>query len=92
MDILCSKLYEEQLKEILEPLIQDDISLAKKVKMYLDTLIINIPTKAKKYKKSIFFDNENIKDLEFENYTIIFCIEDNGSLYILLGIVKKSRK
>ena len=92
MDILCSKIYEEQLKGILEPLIQDDISLAKKVKMYLDTLIINIPTKAKKYKKSIFFDHENIKDLEFENYTITFCIEDNGSLYILLGIVKKSRK
>jgi len=92
VDILCSKIYEEQLKGILEPLIQDDISLAKKVKMYLDTLIINIPTKAKKYKKSIFFDHENIKDLEFENYTITFCIEDNGSLYILLGIVKKSRK
>ena len=92
MEILCSKLYEEQLKEILEPLIQEDIALAKKVKMYLDTLIINIHTKARKYKKSIFFDDENIKDLEFENYTVPFCIEDNGSLYVLLGIVKKSRK
>ena len=92
MEILCSRLYEEQLKEILEPLIQEDIALAKKVKMYLDTLIINIHTKARKYKKSIFFDDENIKDLEFENYTVTFCIEDNGSLYVLLGIVKKSRK
>jgi len=92
VEILCSKLYEEQLKEILEPLIQEDVALAKKVKMYLDTLIINIHTKAKKYKNSIFFDDVNIKDLEFENYTVTFCIEDNGSLYVLLGIVKKSRK
>lgn len=92
MEILCSELYEEQLKKILDPLIQDDIALAKKVKMYLDTLIINIHTKAKKYKKSIFFDDENIKDLEFENYTVTFCIEGDGTLYILLGIVKKSRK
>jgi len=92
MEILCSKLYEEQLKKILEPLTVEDISVAKKVKMYLDTLIINIHTKAKKYKKSIFFDDENIKDLEFENYTVTFCIEDDGNLYVLLGIVKKSRK
>jgi len=92
MEILCSKLYEEQLKKILEPLTVDDIAVAKKVKMYLDTLIINIHTKAKKYKKSIFFDDENIKDLEFENYTVSFCIEDDGNLFVLLGIVKKSRK
>ena len=88
MQILCSTLYEKQLKEILEPLAREDISLAKNVKMYLDTLIINIPTKAKKYKKSIYFDDENIKDLEFENYTIIFSIEDDDR-YIVLAIVKK---
>jgi len=92
MEILCSKSYEGQVKAILEPLIEDDIALAKKVKMYLDTLIINIHTKAKKYKKSIFFDDDNIKDLEFENYTVTFCIENGGSLYVILGIVKKSRK
>jgi hypothetical protein len=57
--------------------------------MYLDTLVINIPTKAKKYKKSIYFDDENIKDLECENYTVIFSINDNYSSYIILGIVKK---
>ena len=92
MEILCSKLYEGQLKGILEPLMQEDIALAKKVKMYLDTLVINIHTKAKKYKNSIFFDDENIKDLEFENYTVTFCIEGDGSLYVILGIVQKSRK
>ncbi len=88
MEILSSELYEKQLKEILEPMIQDDISFAKKFKIYLDTLIVNIPTKAKKYKKSIYFNDENIKDLEYENYTVIFCIEDNNTSYILLGIVK----
>ncbi len=88
MEILCSELYEEQLKEILEPMLQDNISLAKKFKIYLDTLIINIPTKAKKYKKSIYFNDENIKDLQYENYTVVFYIENNNS-YIIIGIVNK---
>lgn len=90
MEILCSELYEKQLKEILLPMIEEDVSLAKKFKIYLDTLIVNIPTKAKKYKKSIYFNDENIKDLEYENYTIIFCIEESNTSYIIIGIIKKS--
>ena len=89
MEILCSELYEKQLKEILESMIQGDISSAKNFKMYLDTLIINIPTKAKKYKQSIYFDDENIKDLECEDYTVIFSINHNYSSFVILGIVKK---
>ena len=90
MEILCSELYEDQLKEILSPMIQEDVALAKKFKIYLDTLIVNIPTKAKKYKKSIYFDDENIKDLEYENYTVVFSIEQNDSSYIIIGIIEKS--
>jgi hypothetical protein len=88
VEILSSELYEKQLKEILEPMIQKDISSAKKFKIYLDTLIVNIPTKAKKYKKSIYFNDENIKDLVYENYTVVFCIENSNTSYILLGIVE----
>ncbi len=90
MQIICSELYEKQLKEILEPLVKEDISFAKKFKMYLDTIIINIPTKVDKYKKSIYFDDENIKDLEYEDFTVVFYVEKSNSSYIILGIVKKS--
>ncbi len=69
-------------------MIEDDIVLAKKFKLYLDTLIINIPTKAKKYKQSIYFNDENIKDLQYDNYTVIFSIEHNNT-YSLIGIVNK---
>ena len=90
MQIICSELYEKQLKEILEPLVKEDISFTKKFKMYLDTIIINIPTKVDKYKKSIYFDDENIKDLEYEDFTVVFYVEKSNSSYIILGIVKKS--
>jgi len=90
MQILSSELYEKQLKEILDSLAKDDLSFAKKFKMYLDTIIINIPTKIDKYKKSIFFDDENIKDLQYEEYTVIFGVENGNTRYIILGIVKNS--
>lgn len=90
VNILTSKLYESQLKDILDLLITDNYQAAKKFKMYLDTIIVNMPTKEKKYKKSIYFDNENIKDIEFQGCTIIFLVDKSNSSYIILGITKKS--
>jgi len=90
MEIICSELYEKQLKDILEPLAKEDISFAKKFKMYLDTIIINIPTKVNKYKKSIYFNDDNIKDVEYENYKIIICVENSNKRFIILSIVEKT--
>lgn len=89
MNILTSKLYEEQLKEILELIAKDDYKVAKNFKMYLDTIIINISSKEKKYKKSIYFDNEDIKDIEFQGCVIPFLVDNGNSAYILLGITRK---
>ncbi len=88
MNILTSTLYREQLKEVLKLLEKDDLTHAKSFELYLDTIIINMHTKVKKYKQSIYFDNENIKDIENQGYTITFYIDEKKSLYILLGLLK----
>ena len=90
MNILTSELYEEQLKGIFELLAKDDFKMAKNFKMYLDTIIINIATKEKKYKKSIYFDDENIKDIEYQGCVIPFLVDKSNSCYIILGITTKS--
>lgn len=90
MEIVTTSLYEKQLKEILELLLDDDYQATKKFKMYLDTIIINMQSKEKKYKKSIYFDNENIKDIGFQGCTIIFYVDNSNSRYVILGITKKS--
>ena len=89
MKILTTKLYEAQLKELLEKFLQEDLSATKAFKTYLDTIIINIPTKARKYKKSIYFDDENIRDIEHENFLIPFYIDTKRDTYLILGIVEK---
>lgn len=90
MEIYTSKLYEQQLRDILSLLLQDDYKATKNFKMYLDTIILNIPSKEKKYKKSIYFDDENIRDILFQGCTIVFLVDKESSRYTILGITKKS--
>jgi len=90
VQIVATELYEIELKKILEVFAKENFDATKKFKTYLDTLIINIPTKVEKYKKSIYFDNEKIKDLEYENFTIPFYIDTAKNRYVILGILRKS--
>jgi len=89
MQILCTELFEKELKEILEKFAKEDFAATKNFKMYLDTVIINIPTKAQKYKKSIYFDDDNIRDIEHQGFRIPFLFDEENDIYLLLGITEK---
>ena len=91
MQILSSDLYKEQLKEALDSIKKQNDASASSFEMYLDTIIINMQTKLKKYKKSIYFDDENIKDIQNQGYTIPFYIDEKKKVYILLGIISDSQ-
>lgn len=88
MQIVCSELYEDELKKILEDLAKEDFAAAKNFKLYLDTIIVNIPTKVDKYKKSIFFNEDNVKDVEHQGFRIPFYVDKENDTYVLLGIFK----
>jgi hypothetical protein len=87
--IVSSSLFEEQLKEILDSLEKEDVNSAKSFKLYLDTVIINMQSKIAKYKPSVYFDNEKVKDIENQGYTIPFYIDEEEGIYVLLGIIRK---
>ena len=87
MNILTSNLYKEQLKDILKLIEDENADNAKSFAMYLDTIIINMHTKVKKYKQSIYFDDENIKEIENQGCTIPFYIDEKKNIYVLLGII-----
>jgi hypothetical protein len=89
MQILCTENFEKQLKALLNEYAQEDLTATKNYKMYLDTIILNMPTKVQKFKKSIYFDDDNIKDIEHQGHIIPFYIDKKNDLYLILGIVKK---
>jgi UDP-glucose 6-dehydrogenase len=90
INILNSPLFEKQLKDILQEFAKEDLKATQNFKMYLDTIILNMPSKAKKYKKSIYFDDENIKDIDHQGFLIVFLMPREGDEnYVILGIFKK---
>jgi len=89
MNIVNSTNYLDQFKKIIDELVEKDLENAKAFKLYIDTIVLNLPTKLKKYKKSHYFDDENIKDIQHEGYTITFYVDTKRDIYVLLGIVKK---
>lgn len=88
MNILVTATYEDQLKAIMEDMLQKDSNSLKGFKMYLDTILLNIPTKDKKYKPSKYFDDEDVKDVEHEGLTIPFYYDQEKHTYVILGILK----
>jgi hypothetical protein len=88
--ILSSSLFDEQLQEILITLEKEEANSAKSFKLYLDAIILNMQTKIAKYKPSIFFEDDRVKDIENQGYIIPFYCDETEEAYVLLGIIKKS--
>ncbi len=89
MNILSSELFQKQLEEILTTFAKEDLKATQDFKMYLDTIILNMPSKVKKFKPSIFFDDENIRDIEHQGFNIPFLVAPEKDTFVILGIVKK---
>ncbi|ENV8236065.1 type II toxin-antitoxin system RelE/ParE family toxin [Campylobacter jejuni] len=75
--------------------IADFISLdsAKQANLFLDNLeksIENIPFMPYKNRKSLSFDNENIRDLIFKGYIIPYLIDESKNEIVILGIYKNN--
>ena len=88
MNIVFSTLYKKQLEEALKIVKEEYPDNIRNFEMYLDTIIVNMHTKAKKYKKSIYFDDENIRDIENQGFRIPFYTDESKNIYVLLGIIK----
>lgn len=88
--IVSSALFNEQLQEILNVLEKEESNSAKSFKLYLDTVILNMETKITKYKPSVYFESEKVKDIENQGYVVPFYSNEADETYILLGIIKKN--
>lgn len=72
MNILSSPLYVKQLKELLETLSQQDYQATKNFKIYLDTIILNMPSKEKNIKNPSILMMKTLKILSFKGVESLF--------------------
>ena len=88
MQIIRDKKYILKLQSILEFIAKDSFGRAKQFKNNLDKQIDNIVNMPLKCRKSIYFDDENIRDLIFMGYVIPYKIDKNKNKIIIIGINK----
>jgi len=91
MKITRTEEYQSELLEILKYIANDKISASKTFRVELNKQIKNIPTFPYKYKKSIYFNDESIRDMTFKKYTIIYRVKPIKQEIEILRIFKKNK-
>lgn len=81
MEIKKSHIFKIQLQTILEYIAKDKITAMQNFRKELNKLIKNLSNMPYKYRKSYYYDEENVRDMVYKGYTVIYKIYDN---YILI--------
>jgi len=90
MLIIRAPHYISQLQRILEYIGKDKIGAAKKFKFSLDENIENLINFPHKYRKSFYYNDENIRDMTFGGYSIIYRINIARDVIEILEIFNKN--
>lgn len=92
MQIIRDGNYLQKLQSIMEFIAQDSVNQAIKFQVELDELVDDIPNMPFKYRKSIYFNDENIRDLIFKGYVIPYKVNIAKNQIIIIGINKYMEK
>ncbi len=86
MRLIIEDVFKFKLNRQIDYIAGDKPQAAKKLKKDVISRIKSIPKNPKIYRKSFYFDDENIRDLIFKGYTISFKITVNE--IIVFGFLK----
>jgi plasmid stabilization system protein ParE len=70
-------IFKNDLKQIINYIAKDNLTAAKNFRKNLFIKIKELPHMPKKYRKSYYYNDENIRDMIFKGYTIVYEIYDN---------------
>lgn len=91
MQIKLDKKFEINFNSILEYIAKDKLSASKKFRKDLFEQIKNLPYFPYKFKKSLYFENKNIRDMTFKKYTIVYEVDLDTNSIIILNIFNKNK-
>jgi len=83
--------YQKELITILRHIANDNITASRKFKKNLNEQIDKIPHFPYKYRKSIYFNDENVRDMIFKKYTINYEIDLNKNTIFILSIFNRNK-
>ena len=91
MKIIRSRKFQINLLVILGHISKDKVSASRNFQKELDKSIRNIPNFPYKYKKSIYFNDNNIRDLIVKKYTINYEINLEDNTIEILNIFNQNK-
>ena len=83
--------YQNGLFAILDYIARDRISAAENFADELDKLINDLSNFPFKYRKSIYFQDENIRDMIYKGYTIVYRVNTKKERIEILRIFNKNK-
>jgi hypothetical protein len=86
MRIIFKDTFISRLENQLDFISQNNPTNSRKFKNDLFNLIKDIPSNPRKHRKSIWYDDVDIRDLIFKGYTVVFRI--NNKTIEVFGFVK----
>ncbi|MCF6244259.1 MAG: type II toxin-antitoxin system RelE/ParE family toxin [Sulfurovum sp.] len=92
MTIVRSQNYTNALQEVIRFISLDSKTRALAFKHQLDTPINNLDNMPFKFRKSIYFDNDNIRDLIFKGYTVVYKIDMKKNTITIVGLRNTQEK
>ena len=90
MRIIRTPHYISRLQGILEYIGKDKIGAAKKFKFSLDENIENLTNFPYKFRQSYYYQDENIRDMTFSGYSIIYRINIADEVIEILEIFNQN--
>lgn len=88
MKLKILKSFRDKLNEQVDYIAKDKPGAARKFKTKLLLRLKEIPNMPFACRKSIFFDREEIRDLIFKGYIIVYKIDRDKGLIIVFGFTK----
>jgi len=88
MQIIRDSSYLSSLEYVLDFIASDSLNKALIFLDKLDDKIDNLPYMPYKYRKSLYYNNENVRDMIFKGYTLPYMIDIDKHQIILLDIFK----
>lgn len=83
MEIIYYPRFEKRLIDILDYIALDKVSASINFATELEQHILQISSNPYQYRKSLYFDDENIREMTYKKFTIIYEVDvDNGRIDI----------
>lgn len=91
MKIVYYPRFEKRLIDILDYIALDKISASINFATELEQQILQIPSNPYQYRKSLYFDDEQIRDMTYKKFTIVYEVDTSNSELLIFDIFNRNK-